>query len=160
SHELRTPLTAIRMFAETLRLGRVGEETRAAYLDTIVNESERLSRLLTNVLDFSKIEQHRKTYGREPVDLAQVVRAAARALAFPLSQHGFRLHVDLDEGLSPIEGDRDAIEQAILNLLTNAMKYSGEGREIWLRLVRDRTDAVIAVQDQGVGISPQDQKRI
>jgi signal transduction histidine kinase len=160
SHELRTPLTAIRMFAETLRLGRVGEETRAEYLDTIVNESERLSRLLNNVLDFSKIEQHRKTYAREPVDLPDVVRAAARAMAYPLAQHGFTLRVDVDEFLPSVEGDRDAIEQAILNLLTNAMKYSGEGRDIELRLNRDGSNAVIAVRDHGVGIAAQERKRI
>jgi signal transduction histidine kinase len=160
SHELRTPLTAIRMFAETLRLGRVGDETRVEYLDTIVSESERLSRLLTNVLDFSKIEQSQKTYARESVDLADVVRAAARAMAYPMTQHGFTLHLDIDERLPAVEGDRDAIEQAILNLLTNAMKYSGAGRGVELRLTRDRANAVIAVQDHGIGIARHEQGRI
>jgi signal transduction histidine kinase len=160
SHELRTPLTAIRMFAETLRLGRVGEDTRAEYLDTIVNESERLSRLLTNVLDFSKIEQHRKMYARDRVDLAEVIRAAARTMAYPLAQHGFILHVEVEPHVPPLDGDRDAIEQAILNLLTNAMKYSGDGRDIELRLTRDRAHAVIVVQDHGIGIATHEHERI
>jgi len=118
SHELKTPLTAIRMFAETLQLNRVESATRAEYLDTIVNETERLTRLLNNVLDFSKIEEGRKAYRREAASLADVVRVAARAMAYPLEQQGFVLRVEIDESLPPMNVDADALEQAILNLLT------------------------------------------
>jgi RHS repeat-associated protein len=122
SHELRTPLAAIRMFAETLRMGRTsGPETQAEYLDTIVNESERLTRLLDNILDFSKIERGERNYKRETVSLAQVVRAAARTLHYPLSNQGFKLQVEIDSSLPPVSADIDAIEQAVLNLLTDAM---------------------------------------
>ena len=159
SHELRTPLTAIRMFAETLRLGRLDESTRDEYLDTIVSESERLTRLLNNVLDFSKMEQGRRTYRREAAPLARVVRTAARAMTNPLAQQGFTLRVDADESIVA-EVDADAIEQAILNLLANAMKYSGAGREIELRLTRDGSYAVIAVRDYGIGIAKPEQARI
>jgi signal transduction histidine kinase len=160
SHELKTPLTAIRMFAETLQLNRVDASTRAEYLDTIVNETERLTRLLNNVLDFSKIEEGRKAYRREATSLANVVRIAARAMAYPLEQHGFELRVQIDESLPPLDVDADALEQAILNLLTNAMKYSGNGRTIELTLTRDGPHAVIAVRDEGIGIAPADQGRI
>jgi signal transduction histidine kinase len=160
SHELKTPLTAIRMFAETLQLGRVDEATRREYLDTIVNESERLTRLLNNVLDFSKIEEGRKAYRRESASLADVVRTAARAMAYPLEQHGFELRVEIDDALPLLDIDADALEQAILNLLTNAMKYSGSGRAIDLRLSREGRKAVISVRDQGIGIPEGDQTRI
>jgi signal transduction histidine kinase len=160
SHELKTPLTAIRMFAETLRLGRADGTTRDEYLDTIVNESERLTRLLNNVLDFSKIEQGRKSYRLEHTSLAEVVRVAARAVAYPLAQHGFVLRLDIDESVPTARVDADALEQAILNLLTNAMKYSGDGRDIDLRLTRDRDQAIISVRDWGVGIPLHEQTRI
>jgi signal transduction histidine kinase len=160
SHELKTPLTAIRMFAETLQLDRVDATTRAEYLDTIVNETERLTRLLNNVLDFSKIEDGRKAYRREATPLANVVRAAGRAMAYPLAQHGFVLRVEIDDALPPVSIDPDALEQAILNLLTNAMKYSGSGRTIELRLAREGPQAVISVRDEGIGIPLSDQARI
>jgi signal transduction histidine kinase len=161
SHELKTPLTAIRMFAETLRLGRSKDlKTQNEYLDTIVNESERLTRLLNNVLDFSKIEQGKRIYRPALASLADIIQAAARTMEYPLSQQGFRLHVQADEGLPEVRVDRDAIEQAILNLLHNAMKYSGESRDIELRLQKKDSYALIQVVDRGVGIDPQEKERI
>jgi signal transduction histidine kinase len=161
SHELKTPLTAIRMFAETLRLGRAKDPaTQMEYLDTIVNESERLTRLLNNVLDFSKIEQGKRIYHPAPASLAEIVRTAARAMEYPLKQQGFALDVRIDESLPQIHVDRDSIEQAVLNLLSNAMKYSGESRTIGLSVRREDDYALIQVIDKGVGIDPKDQTRI
>jgi signal transduction histidine kinase len=161
SHELKTPLTAIRMFAETLQIGRSGDpNSQQEYLETIVNESERLTRLLNNVLDFSKIERGKKQYRLEQQDLADIVSASARAMQYPLEQQHFTLNVETDDALPPVDVDRDAIEQAILNLLANAMKYSGESRAIDLRLARVDGEAVIAVEDRGVGIALEEQRRI
>jgi signal transduction histidine kinase len=161
SHELKTPLTAIRMFAETLRLGRSKDPAaQAEYLDTIVNESERLTRLLNNVLDFSKIEQGRRIYHPAPASLAEIVRAAARAMEYPLKQQGFALDVRIDENLPDVRVDRDAIEQAVLNLLSNAMKYSGESRTVSLAVVQEGDRAVIRVVDKGIGIDAKDQEHI
>ncbi len=161
SHELKTPLTAIRMFAETLRLGRFKDpQTEHEYLDTIISESERLSRLLNNVLDLSKIEKGRKIYRPEPADLAAIARTAVRAMNYPLSQKGFNLHVDIEQGMPTACVDRDALEQAILNLLQNAMEYSGDAREIELRLRAAGQSALIQVADRGIGIEPGEQKRI
>jgi signal transduction histidine kinase len=161
SHELKTPLTAIRMLAETLGMGRATDPgVQSEYLETIVNETERLTRLLNNVMDFSKIEQGKKVYRVEPICLAEVVQAAARTMQYPLAQQGFRLHMDIENGLPAVRADSDAIEQAILNLLANAMKYSGESREVDLRLRRQESRAVIEVTDRGVGIPPVEQARI
>jgi signal transduction histidine kinase len=161
SHELRTPLTAIRMFADTLREGRLEkEETREEYLDTIVSESERLSRLVDNVLDFSRIEQGRKTYRFRSTSLAEVVRAAARAVQYPLASQGFRLNTEVEEDVKMAQADPDALEQAVLNLLTNAIKYSGDSREIGLRLGRRDGAAEIQVIDHGIGVPAEEQSRI
>ena len=161
SHELKTPLTAIRMFAETLVLGRTGgEQATTEYLRTIVNESERLSRLVDNVLDFSRIEQGNKVYRMESICLANVVRSAARTMQYPLSQLGFTLAVEVDENIPPLQANADALEQAVLNLLANAMKYSGNARRIEMRLGRSGGEAHIDIVDHGLGISRDDQARI
>jgi signal transduction histidine kinase len=161
SHELKTPLTAIRMYAETLAMGRSRDEnTRTEYLETIVNESERLARLVDNVLDFSKIEQGKKIYRLRTARLEDVAGSAVRAMQFPLAQQGFRLHFSVQEELPELQVDPDAIQQAILNLLTNAMKYSGDAREIDLTIAARNGDAVIEVKDRGLGLAPEEQKHI
>jgi len=161
SHELKTPLTAIRIFAETLRMGRLKDsQAKTEYLDTIVNESHRLTRLLNNVLDFSKIEKGKRTYRKEPACLSEIVNAAVQATQYPLKQQDFHLNVQMEEELPDINVDRDAIGQAILNLLSNAMKYSGESSRIDLRVQKRAGHIVIEVSDRGIGIDPAQQKRI
>lgn len=161
SHELKTPLTAIRMFAEALAMGvQSRPEAQQEYLRTIISESERLSRLLNNVLDFSKIEQGTRTYRFEPVSLEDVIRAAAKAMAFALGQKGFSLQIEADQGIPQVRADKDALEQAVLNLLDNAVKYSGKNRELRLRLYRREKAICIDVIDQGIGISDENKTRI
>jgi len=109
---------------------------------------------------FSKAEQGKRTYRLRPVAPAEVVRDAARALEYPLSQHGFRLHMQVEEGLPLVHADRDALEQAILNLLSNAMKFSGDARDIELGLARSNGEIVVRVADRGIGIAPEEQSRI
>jgi signal transduction histidine kinase len=161
SHELKTPLTSIRMFAETLLLGRTARpETRDEYLETIVNESERLTRLINNVLEFSKIEQRTKTYRLAQQSLAEIIEASARVMEYPLLQKGFELRRNLDRALPRIPVDRDAIQQAVLNLLSNAMKYSGASRTIELTLSRMGGEVQISVSDRGCGIAAAEQGRV
>ena len=161
SHELKTPLTSIRMFAETLRLDRSKDaKTKMEYLDTIVNESQRLTRLLNNVLDLSKIEQGKRIYSWETAALYEIVDSTIRTIEYPLNQQGFTLDVQVDDGLPHITVDRDAMEQALLNLLHNAMKYSGDSRRIGLHLRKENGFALFQVTDHGIGIEPQEQKKI
>jgi len=111
SHELKTPLTAIRMFAETLQMERpLDPAARAEYLDTIVNESERLTRLINNVLDYGQIERGQKVYRREPVPLGPVLRRAVQTMQYPLQRLGFGLRVDVPETGPSVRIDVDAIE--------------------------------------------------
>jgi signal transduction histidine kinase len=161
SHELKTPLTTVRMFSETMRLDEeMDRQTQCEYLDTILSESERLGRLVDNVLDFARIEQGARIYHRQPTRLEDVVEEAARVIRFPLTQSGFTLDLAVERTLPPIEADRDALLQAILNLMTNAMKYSGASRRLGIDLRREGDDALIAVTDYGVGIAPEEQARI
>jgi len=161
SHELKTPLTSIRMFAEALTMGvQKRPETQKEYLRTIISESERLSRLLNNVLDISKIEQGTRTYRFEPTSLKEVIHAAEKAMAFPMDQKGFDLRVEIEEGIPEIQADRDSLEQAVLNLLHNAMKYSGESREIQLKLHRNGDMVQVDVIDHGIGIVEDNRDRI
>jgi len=161
SHELKTPLTSIRMFAEALTMGvQTRPEAQKEYLRTIISESERLSRLLNNVLDFSKIEHGTRTYSFVDTSLEEVIQASEEAMAFPMNQKGFKLQVDLEKGIPPIKADRDAIEQAVLNLLHNAMKYSGESRKIILKLRRNGDMVCIDVIDHGIGILEENRNRI
>ena len=161
SHELKTPLTTVRMFSETMRLDEeMDRQTQCEYLDTILSESERLGRLVDNVLDFARIEQGARIYHRQPARLEDVVEEAARVIRFPLRQSGFTFDMAVERTLPPIEADRDALLQAILNLMTNAMKYSGASRRIGIDLHREGDDALIAVTDYGVGIAPEEHVRI
>lgn len=161
SHELRTPLTSIRVFAETLRdRAKLDPRMRAEYLDTIARESERLTRLLDNVLDFSRIERGERVYHPSSQILSTVVERALRTLRFPLEQHGFAVMLQCDADLPVIQCDADALEQAVLNLVSNAMKYSGESRRIEVRVSRHERLALIAVRDFGVGIAPAHQARL
>ena len=161
SHELKTPLTAIRMFAEALAMGVQSQpEAQQGYLQTIISESERLSRLLNNVLDFSKIEQGTRTYRFERLSLEDVIRAAARAMAFSMDQKGFRFEIEAENDLPQVRADKDALEQAVLNLLDNAVKYSGKNRELRLKLYRREKAICIDVIDFGTGIADEDKARI
>ncbi|MGD2068443.1 MAG: HAMP domain-containing sensor histidine kinase [Gemmatimonadota bacterium] len=153
SHELKTPLTSIRMYAQTLLMGRHrGEANRRSYLETIVNESERLTRLINNVLDFSRIESGGRSYRMAPASLESVVSDSARAMSYPLEQGGFDLRVHIDDGIPEVRCDRDALTQALVNLLSNAVKFSGDERVIELELVRENGDAALRVRDHGRGI--------
>jgi signal transduction histidine kinase len=161
SHELKTPLTSIRAHAETLLMGRAGDaDTTGDYLKTIVSESERLGRLVESVLEFSRIEQGRKTYRMQTTRLDDVVCAAARTLAYPLAQLGFTLTIESDSTAPTFDGDPEALTQAILNLLGNAMKYSGGAKHIEMRVGTRDNDAFVDVVDHGIGIERNDQLRI
>ncbi len=162
SHELRTPLSSIRVFAELLRLGRVESPARVQeYGEYIEAESRRLSRLIENILDFSRIESGRKVYRFILADLGEVVAGTIAGFEVHLRPAGFRIVCEGFEAPLPrVSIDPEAIGQALHNLLDNAVKYSGGAREITVRLARDGDHAVIAVKDLGIGIPRDEQARI
>lgn len=162
SHELRTPLASIRVFAELLRLGRLRTpEKSREYGEYIEAESRRLTGLINNILDFSRIESGQKTYRFVRGDVGDVVGATLKTFDIRLKPSGFQIRYEgPDRPLPPLELDPDAIAQAIHNLLDNAVKYSGDSREIVVRLARDADSILIAVRDHGIGIARSEQPRI
>lgn len=160
SHELRTPLASIRVFGELMRLGRVrdGEKVRE-YGSYIEAESRRLTQLIDNILDFSCIESGRKAYEPEVVDLADVVGQMLETWRIRLEHQGFEILYE-EEALPLVHADRDAVGQALFNLLDNAVKYSGDSKRIAVRLGRRGQNATVSIQDFGIGISRAEQSLI
>ena len=156
SHELKTPLTSIRMFSELLAEGRVADQTKQrSYLNIITAEAARLTRLINNVLDFSRMERGEKKYNFQPCDLVEVVRAAAQTFRPHLETGGFKFDCVLPNTAVPVCGDADALSQIIVNLLSNAEKYSNGGKEITLELARRESPlphAEVKVLDRGSGV--------
>jgi len=161
SHELKTPLTTIRMYAEMLAEGNIGDRNKQQrYLHTIVRESQRLTRLVGNILDFSRLEQGRRSYRSEAIDLAELLAELLATQQLRLEEAGLQLTRNFTPGLPPLYGDRDAIEQIILNLLDNAVKYAAEGERLELNLTEDDGWLLVRLRDYGPGIPAAHRKRI
>ncbi len=161
SHELRTPLALIRMFGETLEMGRVkNDEKRREYYSTIVKESERLTRLVNNILDFSKMEAGKKQYHYAPSDLNAIVSAVMKTYSYHLESKGFDPVTELASSLPLVSMDAEAVTEAVINLVDNAMKYSGESKFLRVATRAEQDAVIVEVEDRGVGISREDQKKI
>ncbi|MHB8875355.1 MAG: sensor histidine kinase [Myxococcaceae bacterium] len=161
SHELRTPLTSIRMFIETLALGRVKDPAQTQeVLELLSKETARLSEMIERVLDWARIESGRKVYQRASVPVKEVVDATVAAFRAQRLNASVQLSCDLPPELPPVAVDRDAVAGALLNLLQNAYKYTGEDKRIEVRARPERKGVAIDVQDNGVGIPPRERKRI
>jgi signal transduction histidine kinase len=161
SHELRSPLTSIRQLSEMLQRGRIpSEERRQRYYDTIVDQSERLSLLVENILDFARFENGRKVFHFEEVDLNVFLREAVSRVRHQVQHEGFAISLQLMEEPLPARIDRDAMAQAIFNLLDNAMKFSGSSKEVGVAGCREGACARIDVKDSGIGIRHEELKRV
>ena len=161
SHDLKTPLALIQLFAETLELGRVRTPDRAQEYYRIINgESKKLTRLIENILDFSRMEAGLRPYRMEPADLAESVTKVLARMNTQFEQGHFTVTTAVEPGLPHVLADEGAAEQAIENLLANAMKYSGEDRTIEVQAKRSGGHIVVAVKDHGIGISRREQSRI
>jgi len=161
SHELKTPLTTIRMYAELLGEGKIAEPAkRGRYLRVIVDESQRLSRLVNNLLDFGRLEQGRKTYSRTEFDLVDILRGLLDSQAVRIEGAGLALIRQLPDTPCAVRADHDAIEQAVLNLIDNALKYASGGGEIAVELVREAKTCRVRVLDRGPGVPAAQCQRI
>ena len=161
THELKTPLSLIRMFGETLDSGIVTEEgKRKEFYGIIRKESERLTHLINNVLDFSRMDAGIKEYQFEETDLVTLVRHSLEAYRFHIRDKGFDIESKLPEDPLMLQLDNDAISQALLNLLSNAVKYSEDRKYIWVEVSANSESACLSVVDQGIGIAKDEQKKI
>jgi len=161
SHELRSPLTQIRLKAEALILDLIYDDAdRQAHYRAIVRETDRLSRLVDNVLDFSAIERGAKRYTFRPEDMGEIVTTAVDTVRSTIESRGLQLDMDVPDDLPVVWVDRVAVSQVVINLLSNALKYGADGG--WLGVTaRVGLDGVdITVADRGMGISPDEQELV
>ncbi len=161
SHDLRTPLTSIRMFVETLQMGRLPDPARQAEaLAILSDETARLSALINRLLDWARMESGKRAYHFRPEPVGPVVDTALRAFEPQLLACPAVLHRDVPDGLPAVRCDREAIVEALLNLLQNAFKYTGPDKRITVSARLEGPVVLIRVADNGPGIAPRDQKRI
>jgi signal transduction histidine kinase len=161
SHELRTPLALIRLYAETLELGRLtSTEKYQEYFRIIREESERLSGLINNILDFSRIEAGRKEYDFKETNLAELVRSTLDSYRFQIEQNGFAFEEKIANDIPPVTVDPEAIARSLLNLVNNALKYSKDQKYIGVSLYRSNGSVNLEVQDHGIGIPKNEQDKI
>jgi signal transduction histidine kinase len=136
-----------------LQSGRVpSEERRMQYYDVLVEQSERLSLLIDNILDFAKIEEGRKKFDFEMVDIGPLLQEIVSTFQDRVRHKDFVIKVQIDKSLPSINVDRAAITQAITNLIDNAIKYSGEAKNIFVRALVENQYLIITVKDSGIGI--------
>ncbi|MBB5318412.1 sensor histidine kinase [Tunturibacter empetritectus] len=161
SHELRTPLALIRLYAETLELGRISNPgKRQEYYEIIRKESERLSSLINNILDFSRIESGKKEYDFRETDVADLVRGTLESYRFEIEQNGFQFEQKIDNDLPQVSVDREAIARSLLNLVNNAVKYSATEKYLEVNLYRNTGGVNLEVVDHGIGIPAKEQPKI
>jgi signal transduction histidine kinase len=163
SHELKTPLTSIRMYAEMLRDGLVSSERkRDEYYHTITDESERLSRLIDNVLDFSRLEKGEYEVNARPGHVLRVVEESVAKLAPHAERQGFALELSTDAELPEVRFDPDALTQVIFNLVDNALKYArtASRKEVMVDCRAMAPGVVVAVRDFGPGVPAKDLGRV
>ena len=164
SHELRTPLTSIQMFVETLQSGRLDDDPKKVQecLELLSLETGRLSRMIERVLDWARMEAGRRIYDIEPVPVQDLVDLALRALRSQnlLGPDAGSVEIDVPPGLPAVAGDRDAIVEALLNLLQNAIKYTPEPRHVRLSAAQRGAWVGLCVADNGPGIARRDRRRV
>lgn len=161
SHELKTPLALLSLFSEILELGRVkNEDKKLEYYRIIREESRRLNKMIDNILDFSKIEAGRKTYDFVPGDMAEVIENVISGYRYQIKNSGFDVQTNIQPDLPPVSIDRDAMAQAISNLVDNAMKYSGEVKQLSIKTKALGSDVSIEIADRGIGIPRAEQAKV
>lgn len=161
SHELRTPLALIRLYAETLELGRItAQEKKQEYYRIVRKESERLTALINNILDFSRIEAGRKEYEFRETDIAELVHNTLDSYRYQIEQQGFAFEESIDSSLPKVYVDREAIARALVNLVNNALKYSADEKFLGVKLYRENGALKLEVVDRGIGITRREQSKI
>jgi len=159
SHEFRTPLATLHQLTENLAEGRVtGEKRLHEYYKTQARATGRLTRLVDRLLDFGRMEAGAFRYRLEPVDLDELVRSVVDEFQHVASTTGHRLELSIAPNLKQVRGDREALAQAIWNILDNAIKYSPDRPRVWIEVARDDGYAAIRVRDEGPGISQKERK--
>lgn len=161
SHELRTPLSLINLFAETLVLGRAASfEKQKEYQKIILNETNRLSRIVNKILSFYEIEDDKKAYHFKPTDLNKIVQNVIDTYSYQLDNAGFIYSLKLEENIPMISGDEESLTEALINLVDNSVKYSKEIKKLEIETGTLDGFVFLKIRDHGMGISAHNLKKI
>jgi signal transduction histidine kinase len=161
THELKTPLSSMRLLVDTLLNSQpLHEQTAREYLQLIAQENLRLSRLIDNFLTFSRMERNKYAFGFKEVPATAIVVGAITAVRERFNAPGCQFETHIAPGLPSVVADPDALVTAVVNLLDNAFKYSGEEKQIALSASAENGSVLFVVKDNGIGLSPRDTKRI
>jgi two-component system phosphate regulon sensor histidine kinase PhoR len=161
SHELRTPLALISMFSETLEMNRVkSDEKRQEYYSIISQEANRLGRIVNTILNFSKMEAGKRKFRFQEIGLNKIIEQMVSNYKFHLKNKNFQFNFSPGDNLPKIKIDEEAVSEAIINLIDNAVKYSDDKKEINIKTGTDYNFVFIEVSDKGIGISSEDQNKI
>ena len=162
THELRSPLTSIAGYLDLLleEEGREGAETREAYLQIVKRNADRLLELINDLLDIARLEAGKLALKRLPLDLEGLIREVSGALRPQIEGKEQHLHLDLAASLPVVTGDPERLTQILLNLVTNAHKYTPQGGRITVATRAERAGVCIAVQDTGIGLSSEEQQQL
>ncbi|MFA5834976.1 MAG: ATP-binding protein [Bacteroidota bacterium] len=161
SHELRTPLSLIRMFAETLEMKRVKtEKKKREYYGIILHETERLTRLINNILNFSRMESKTRKYNLRPTDINEVISSVLMIYSYQLEKLDFTVETSLSKNLPRVAVDEEAFAEALHNLIDNAIKYSGENEYLRIATSRMNKSVIVEIEDHGIGIAPEHHSKI
>jgi len=161
SHDIRTPLSLIYMYAESLKMGRVrSREKEKEYLEVLLKETRRLSGIVNKILNFSQIEKGKREYNFERINLNEIVKEVLSTYSYHLKNKDFNYDIDLDSEILTIMADKEAVTDAVVNLIDNSIKYSLEKKYIEIKTGKSSDYIYLEVRDKGKGISEKELKHI
>lgn len=160
SHELKTPITTIKSYTETLMENEVDKDTNQKFLSVIDSESDRMARLVRDLLQLSNIDYNKTNWKRTEISISNMLKDIISKLALLIKEKAHKIELNIEENLPNIVADKDGIEQVILNIISNAIKYTEDNGEINISASTKDDDLVLRVKDNGIGIPKDDQERI
>lgn len=160
SHELKTPITTIKSYTETLMMEGIEKETELRFLGIIDDECDRMTRLVRDLLQLSNLDYKKTKWSKEDIDIVAILEDVSLKLEPIYREKEQLLELDLDRNISKVYGDKDGIEQVILNIVSNAIKYTDNQGKIHVKLREDGSFISIVIRDNGIGIPEEDKSRI
>ena len=161
SHELRTPLTTIKSYAETLLLSDLeDDETTTKFLKVIDSESDRMTRLVKDLLMLSRIDYEKEQWEMKEIDLSKIASDCLDKMQISAKQKHQSISLDISDEFHKVIGDKDRIEQVIINIISNSIKYTPEGGNIWMELFEEGNYVAIKISDNGIGVPKEDARRL
>jgi len=155
-HELRTPLTSIVAYSELLTRADIKPDQQRAFVETVLQEATRLTAMINDFLDLARLQSGRARMAYEPVDICALLRDCISVMMPQVRQKNISLHVEMPADMPLVHGDRGRLKQVLMNLLGNAVKYTGSNGHVHTAVLPANTSVQVSVQDTGRGIPERD----